>query len=151
MNYKEALNYSMNLCSKQERCRGEIRIKLQKYGLNESDIERVLSELEKEKFIDEARYARTFASDKLRLNRWGSIKIRHMLYQKQITSEIIDEALGKLDEEEYESILRQELDKKKKTYRSGSTWEIRHKLFEFARQRGFEPEFINRVLNRILE
>lgn len=151
MNYKEALNYSMNLCSKQERCKGDIREKLQKYGLNEADIAKVLSELEKEKFIDETRFAAMFASDKLRLNRWGKIKIRHMLYQKQISGDIIDEALQKMDGDEYEEILYHELVKKKKTIRSGSPWEIRGKLFGFARQRGFEPDLINRVLNRELE
>lgn len=151
MNHKEALNYSMNLCSKQECCRSEIRVKLEKYGLNEADIERILAELEKEKFIDETRFANVFAGDKMRLNRWGRIKIRHMLYQKQIAGEIIDEALEKLDKDEYDEILRGELVKKKRTLRSGSRWEVRGKLFGFARQRGFEPDLINRLLNKELE
>ena len=151
MNYKEALNYSMNLCSKQERCKHDIRGKLKKYGLKETDIERVLTALKEEKFIDESRFASMFAHDKLRLNKWGRIKIRYMLYHKQISGEIIDEALQKMDQDEYEEILRQELTKKKTSIRSGSPWDIRNKLFGFARQRGFEPDLIKSVLDTELE
>ena len=147
MNYKEALKYSMDLCSKQERCRSEIHEKLLKAGLNESSIDKVLSELEKENFISETRYAMMFASDKLRLNRWGRIKIRYMLYQKNIPGEIIDRALNELNMEEYEEVLRGELEKKKGTIRSGTPWEVRNKLFRFAGQRGFESEVILKILD----
>jgi len=151
MNYKEALKYSMNLCGKQERCKSEVRFKLQKYGLNDTDIERVLTTLEDEGFIDESRFVAMFASDKLRFNKWGRIKIRYMLNQKQIPGEIIDEILGDMDEVEYEYILKQEITKKRKSIRSGSTWEIRNKLFGFARQRGFEPDIIKIALDAELE
>ena len=40
MNYKEALSYAMDLCSRQERCRSEIREKLMAFNLPEEKIER---------------------------------------------------------------------------------------------------------------
>jgi regulatory protein len=147
MNLKEALKYGMDLCSKQERCRSEVHGKLQKAGLDESGIEKVLSELEKEGFINESRYAMMFAGDKLRLNKWGRIKIRYMLYQKKIPAEIIDRALNELNPDEYEEVLRGELEKKMKTIPSGNTRDMRNKLFRFASQRGFESGLILKILD----
>ena len=147
MNYMEALKYSMELCSKSERCRTEVRDKLAGFGVRDGEIEKVLSALEKEKFIDENRYASMFAADKLRFNKWGKIKIRYILYQKKIPSVIIDMALEDIDPEQYEEILRQELSKKMKTIRSGSAWEKRNRLFRFASQRGFESDMIRKVLD----
>jgi regulatory protein len=147
MNLKEALKYGMDLCSKQERCRSEVHGKLLKAGLYESGIDKVLSELEKEGFINESRYAMMFTGDKLRLNKWGRIKIRYMLYQKKIPGEIIDRALDELDTEEYEEVLRGELEKKMKTIRSGNSRDIRNKLFRFASQRGFESGLILKILD----
>lgn len=148
MNYKDALKYSMKLCSKSERCRSEVREKLAGFGVRDSDTEKVLAELEKEKFIDESRYASMFAADKLRFNKWGKIKIRYILNQKKIPAEIIDRALGDMDPIQYAELLRQELVKKKRTIRSGSSWEKRNKLFRFASQRGFESDLIREVLDR---
>ena len=87
MNYKEALKYSMNLCSRQERCKYEIREKLLGLEMSMQDIEKVMSLLEKEGFIDEVRFAGMYASDKLRFNKWGKTKIRYMLNQKKIPGE----------------------------------------------------------------
>ena len=147
MKYEEALKYSMNLCSRSERCRSEVRAKLHGYKLNDDDIEKVLSALVKEKFIDESRFAVMFSSDKLRLNKWGKIKIRYMLLQKSIPGEIIDDALDKIDSTEYEEILSQEIIKKRRTIRSGNIWDVRSKLSRFASQRGFESEIIRKILD----
>jgi regulatory protein len=147
MNYQDALKYSMNLCSKSERCRSEVRDKLTGFGVREPDIEKVLAALEKEKFIDEARYASMFAADKLRFNKWGKIKIRYILNQKKIPPELITQAMDDMDPVQYEEILKQELLKKMKTLRTGSPWEKRNQLFRFASQRGFDSDLIRKVLD----
>ena len=89
MNYKEALSYTMDLCSRQEKCSSEIREKLEKFNLPGEDVEKVLHSLKKEGFIDESRYAGMFVRDKLRFNRWGRVKIRYMLSARKIPEEII--------------------------------------------------------------
>ena len=74
----------MDLCGRKEYCRSEITEKLAVRKLSPGDIDHILLALEKEKFIDEDRYAGTFTRDKLRLNRWGKVKIRYLLRQKKI-------------------------------------------------------------------
>lgn len=150
MNPKEALKYAMDLCSRQERCRSEVYDKLVSHRVPTTEINRILDALVEENFIDEARYAGSFARDKLRFNRWGKIKIRYMLEGKKLPQTIIDAALDDIDPEYYTGILREELRKKRRTIKGSNAFELRGKLFRFARQRGFEPERIYPLLDEIL-
>jgi regulatory protein len=148
MNYKEALKYAMDLCSRQERCRSEIADKLAS-RLSDSEIHRILETLVKENFIDEARYAGTFARDKLRFNKWGKAKIRYMLESKNIPATTISSALDEIDEKLYREILKEELIKKRRTIKGGNAFDVRGKLFRFARQRGFETGLIYELLDEM--
>jgi regulatory protein len=150
MNYNEALTYAMARCSRQETCRSEIRAKLEARKVDTGMIEKILETLVKEKFIDEARYARSFTRDKLRFSKWGKIKIRHLLTRKEIPENIIEEALAEIDPEFYTGILRQELGKKRKTIKGSNAFDLRGKLFRFASQRGFEASDIHRLLDEVI-
>ena len=68
--YSELLERAARLCSKSEKCSSEIRDKLNQWGMPESEIDRAITSLEKEKFIDDRRYAGYFVRDKLKFNRW---------------------------------------------------------------------------------
>ena len=150
MNYKEGLQYAMDLCSSQERCRSEVTGKLEARKISQDDIEKILDTLVKENFIDESRYTETFANDKLRLNKWGKVKIRYMLQQKQIPATIIENYLEEIDDLYYSDILREELRKKRKTIKGSNAFDIRGKLFRFAQQRGFESGLIYQVIDEIM-
>lgn len=150
MNYNEALKYSMDLCSRQERCRSEIAEKLASFKLTPAEIKTILETLVKENFIDESRYAGTFTRDKLRFNKWGKAKIRYMLEGKKLPVTIISDALDEIDEGYYREILKEELIKKRRTIKGSNAFEVRGKLFRFARQRGFETGLIYTMLDEIL-
>ena len=150
MNSRDALKYAMGLCSRQERCRSEIREKLASRKLSSEETEKILEALEKDNYLNEARYAGTFARDRIRFNKWGRVKIRHMLERKKIPDDLIADALDTIDEEYYTGILKEELTKKRKTIKGSNAFDIRGKLFRFAQQRGFETGMIYAVLDEIL-
>ena len=149
MNYREALSYAMDLCSRQEKCSSEIREKLSKFKLPEPQIEKVLKALKNEGFLDEARYAGMFVRDKLRFNHWGRVKIRYMLSGKKIPDEIISEAIHGIDEQDYREILKEELLKKRQQIKDANPCTVRNKLARFGQQRGFESGLIFQVLDEI--
>ena len=149
MNYQEALSYTMDLCSRQEKCSSEIREKLRKFKLPGAHIEKVLQTLMKERFIDESRYAGMFVRDKLRFNRWGRIKIRYMLLAKQIPEEIIRDAIDGIDDQNYLEILKEELIKKRHQIKDNNPFNVRNKLARFGQQRGFESGLIFQVLDEM--
>jgi len=102
MDPKEAITRAQSICSRQEQCRQDIFTKLGKWGLDEPNALKIIKQLEKDKFIDEMRYAISFAQDKMKFNKWGRIKISWMLRQKNIPDDIIDQAVDQINKDEYE-------------------------------------------------
>ncbi|KAA6329602.1 Regulatory protein RecX [termite gut metagenome] len=146
MTENEALNRMAAYCSGVEHCRAEVREKLLRQELDENAIERILNRLEKEKFMDNERYTRSFINDKIRFDKWGKLKIKQALYFKQIPQEVVNRELEKIDEEEYLSLLRDILEKKKKTIRAKDAYEQKGKLMRFALGKGFEMEDIEKCM-----
>lgn len=133
----------MALCSHQEYSASGIRSKLEFWETAPDDIEAILAQLFREKFIDDLRYTRAYVKDKVRLNHWGRIKIRYMLSMEKISHSIIDQALMDIDEELYADALQDLLKKKARNLnREANPFTKRQKLIKFAQGRGFEVELI---------
>jgi regulatory protein len=151
MEKKQALSKAMALCAGQEYCEADVRSKLRGWGAQSSDIDEIISELIKESFIDDLRYAVSYASDKVRLNQWGRVKIRYMLSAKKISGQTINKAFEEIDEEVYSETLRELLVKKERTLRSEKdAWTKRQKLIRFALGHGFETDEIIKILNGLM-
>ena len=86
------------------RDRGTGRRSVRVADFTQKDIIEVLDYLEREKFIDENRFACIFAVSKLRQKQWGQRKIKAHLKIKNISAENIQDAVNSLDREEYEAI-----------------------------------------------
>ena len=125
-------------CSLSEHCKSEVLGKLQQWGAPEETWEAILNHLEKERYIDENRYAAFFVRDKYRFNQWGRIKIAQSLRMKHIPSACIDEAMEEIDEQEYLNILTSLLKKKVRTIKASSDYERNGKLVRFAASHGYE-------------
>jgi regulatory protein len=146
MTEKEALNRMAAYCSESEHCRLDVRDKLLRQELDEGAIARILNRLEKENFIDNERYARSFINDKLRFGKWGKVKIKRTLRLKQIPEEVIAKGLEEMDQKEYIWILKEVLLKKKKTIQTTNEYELKAKLTQFALGKGFEMEDIEKCV-----
>lgn len=115
LNEQEMLHRMAAYCSSAERCEQDVRQKLVKAELEPEAVSRIINRLRQEKFIDEARFARTFVSDKFRFNHWGKYKIRCELLRKEISEEEIELALSSLEMEEYDQVLMDLLKTKMKS------------------------------------
>ena len=150
LNFRQALTRAMALCSKSERCQSEIVAKLRLWELSEDDIAKVLDYLIKEHFLDEERFVRFYVNDKLRFNKWGKIKLSHMLRQKSIPEPIIREALDQINDDQYKKILRDLLKTKIKSIKDAPDFERKGKLAVFAQSHGFEAELAFRIANELI-
>lgn len=138
----EMLHRAAAYCSTAERCIHDVRKKMASAGLSPESEERIIARLIEEKFIDEARFCRSFVNDKLRFNEWGRIKTSYELRRKGIAQSVIDEALGQIDEDDYRRILTDLLRRKKRTVRSVSDTDLFVKLCRFAANKGYEQSLI---------
>jgi Uncharacterized protein conserved in bacteria len=139
-----------SLCSVKEYCIRDIRQKIKATDLSDEACERIIHRLCAEKFIDEERYTRAFVKDKLRFGKWGRIKIKYELRNKEIPSLLIENTLSEIDETAYRAMLKDVLIQKKKNTKGKTEQDIFVKLYRFAAGRGFENPFISACLKEIL-
>ena len=144
---EEAFQKAAACCAASEQCVADIRKKLERWGLDATRRQAVIVRLEEEKFVNEARYARSFVRDKFRYNGWGRIKIAQALRQKGIPAAYIEDAMGEIEDEEYARILQKLLQAKDRGLKAGTDYERNGKLVRFAVSRGFEMPLIMRMLH----
>ena len=145
-----ALDKARKICSQQEQCSHDIRLKLIRWGIGSDDSEKIISLLMDEKFIDDVRYCGFFVMDKFRLNKWGRKKIEYALRGKNIPTSTIASALELIDMTEYMDVLRNAIKGKRKGLKAQNQFELKGKLFRFAQSRGFETDLIYNVLEESL-
>lgn len=150
ISHADALDKIRKLCAAEEKCRYDVRKKLFDWGVSSGDTEKIINSLVEEKFVDEWRFARLFAGSKFRHNKWGKIKISYELTRKNIAKNVIEDAIRRIDENEYLDVLRKELKKKQKSISAGDDWELRAKLHRYASSKGYETEIINKVLDSMI-
>lgn len=147
LTYEQALQKMASLCSISEHCEYDVRGKLYKWGISTEDSDRIVDYLLDEGYLDENRFAMSYANDKLRFSHWGRLKIRSMLQALRISDACIGEALARIDPEEYERILVRVLDGKRRTMDECESYDARIKIIRFALQRGFEISEITKFVD----
>src|SRR6056297_2403239 len=102
--YEIMLEKARRYCLRGEKCVFDVRQKLYQWQVEESWHEKILETLKEERFVDEERFARSFARDKCFLSKWGKIKIRYALHRKQISENLIDTAFGEIEGARYKAV-----------------------------------------------
>lgn len=147
--YKSMLARSMALCAGREMCKIDIEKKLGSWGVEKNDVDKILDQLAKEKFIDEERYAGAFVKDKFRYNKWGKIKIVVALRVKKIPEEIISKSLGLIDDEKYREAIKNILAIHQKSVKAKTNYDMKGKLLRFGLSKGFESQLLYDLLNNM--
>jgi len=134
------------LCAGSEQCCHGIQEKLRKWGADDKESMEIVDRLVEEKYIDEERFSRAYAKDKMRYSHWGRQKIDQGLRLLHICPAFRKQALGELPEEEYLEILTNVLISKQRSVKGKNSYERQGKLIRFALGRGFEMDLIRQCL-----
>lgn len=135
------------LCAQAEHCQWEMVEKMRKWEIPEEAQARIMERLAKERYVDDERFARAFAKDKVRYNKWGRRKVEQALWQKHIDEDIRKNVLNEIDDEEYLSVLRPLLKQKRKSIKAQNDYELNQKLMRFALGRGFTFDIIKQCID----
>lgn len=138
-------------CAYQERCQQEVRNKLYTYQLIPEQVEELLAWLITENFVNEERFATTFAGGKFRIKKWGKFKITQALKQKNISEYCINKGLNQIDANDYSNTIRQLVEKKLNDYRLriSNPYQLKNKIAKFIISKGFEPNLVWGVLKNM--
>lgn len=143
---KDALLALQRYCAYQDRCHQEVRSKLLSLGIFSDDLEDIIVKLIEDKFLDEERFARSFARGKFGLKQWGRRRIVQELKKRNVSEYCIRKALEEIDPLEYQTALRQLLLRKMEST-EGDPFTRRMKAMRYALGRGFEPELVQEILD----
>ncbi|MBR5440975.1 MAG: RecX family transcriptional regulator [Prevotella sp.] len=135
------------LCARSEQCGADLRRKLFTWGITGSTAEKILDSLADRRFFDDARFARAFVNDRFNFSKWGRRKITQALRLKRIDADIISDAVATIDDETYESTLRQILRSRAVRMAQPLSRDDRLRLARFAASRGFETSLILSTVN----
>lgn len=147
MTEQEAYLRLAALCAQAEHCEYEMQEKMRRWEIADDALARVMQRLITERYVDDERFARAFANDKVKYNKWGRRKVEQAMWLKHIAEDIRQRVLDSIDDEEYIAILRPLLQQKRRSVKAHNDYELRQKLIKFAIGRGFTMDIIKQCIS----
>jgi len=146
---EEALEKLKKYCAYQDRCHQEVRTKLINLGIYGDDLEDIIVELIAESFLNEERFARSFARGKFRMRRWGKIRIKNELKFRKISDYCIRKAMTEIEDDEYLVTLEEVIQKKTRQTKESDSFKAKNKIANYAIGRGFESEKVWQIVKKM--
>ncbi len=139
----DILAKAQHYCAYQERCHQEVKNKLYELGCNTDTVNEVMVRLIETNFLNEERFAKSFAGGKFRTKKWGRLKIKRELAARKISDYCIKEAMKEIDDKDYGECWVQLIEKK---LPAKSDWKDQQKITTWLLSRGFELDLIKGAL-----
>lgn len=139
---QKALQKIEHFCAYQERCHEEVVSKLQSMKMDLDEIDQIMVYLITEKFINEERFACSFARGKHRIKHWGKIRIVNELKFRNISQTLINSALKEITSEEYLETFHTLAERHWNAVKETNTLKKRKKFCDYMLRRGFESNLI---------
>ena len=113
------------------------------------EFENISQKLLAENFINESRYALSFANDKIKFSKWGKLKVMYNLRMKGIDDSQIEAAVKEYPQNDYMDMIKKELAKKVKLLKENDKYKRLQKVTAFAAQRGYEHDLARNFFEEI--
>jgi regulatory protein len=95
---ERALGFAYAYLNRRERTISEVRNRLQGMGISAELTQAAIRTLSEQGYLDDARFAKLFVSDKRELEQWGSERIKRGLLGRGIDRELAERALEGCDD-----------------------------------------------------
>jgi regulatory protein len=129
-------------CSYQERCHQEVVDKLYQLGMKSDEIDGIVVHLLQHNFLNEERFARSFARGKHRIKSWGKIRIVNELKQRHISAPNIKAALTEITEEAYQDTFHQLAERYWNSLTERNGQKKNKKFCDYLLRRGWESQLV---------
>jgi len=139
-----------NYCVYQDRCHKEVEQKMWEFHLIPEARELILLSLMKDNFLNEERFAKSYARGKFRIKSWGKPRIVRELKFRDISAYNIKTALKEIDEQEYISTIYRITENRNEVISEPNEYKRRQKLIDFLMRKGFENDLIFKTVKDVL-
>ena len=137
-------------CVYQDRCHKEVEQKMREYHLIPEAKEMILLSLMQDNFLNEERFAKSFARGKFRIKHWGKQRIVRELKFKDISAYNIKTALKEIDEKEYLATIYRITENRNAVISESNIYKRKKKLIDFLLRKGYETELIYKTVNEVI-
>lgn len=138
----EALAKLEHFCAYQERCHAEVVSKLYSLKMTADEIDAIVVKLIEGNFLNETRFACSFARGKHRMKSWGKIRITNELKARQISSTNITLALKEISHEEYDTTFENLAERCWNSISEKNGLKKRKKFCDYMLRRGYESNLV---------
>ncbi|GAA0713022.1 regulatory protein RecX [Aquimarina litoralis] len=138
----EAIKKMEHYCAYQDRCHKDISEKLSTMKLIPEAKEKIILHLIEHNFLNEERFAKSFARGKFRIKKWGKQRIIRELKFRHISEYCIKKALQEIPENEYLETFHNIAEKKLESITITDSYKKRKKLIDYLLYRGWENQLV---------
>ena len=135
-------------CLYQDRCIKEVKNKLYSFKVSSQLVKNIVEYLIDNDYLNEERYTKMFIQGKLRIKKWGRIKLKYELKSKGIDIKIINEHINQINEEDYIEYFN-EFSTNKIKFLKGTLDQKKRSFINYFTYRGWENDLIYQKLRDI--
>ena len=141
--YYDIYNKCIKYISTRLRSEKEINVYLDKFSLELEDKNKVIEDLKKIGFINDLNFTKAYISDRIYLSNDGLEKIKKNLLEHNISMDIIEEEISKIDENILKEKLSKIISKKIKNNHKDSNYVMRKKIYNDVINLGYTSQMFN--------
>ena len=138
----------INFIAFRERCEQEVKDWLYKKKYHDLADE-LITRLTERNYLNNERFARLFIKDRVKIQGWGPIRLRHELNAKRISKQIIESELEAIREDFDFNQMAQDLAERKLKNIPQPTYKDKKRLWSLLQRHGFEGPSISFALQGI--
>lgn len=146
----EATKKVENYCAYQDRCHKEVIVKLKDMGMIPIAIDQIMGQLIEDNFLNEERFAKSFARGKFNIKKWGRNRIVNELKYRDISAFNIKTALKEIDSETYVATLDTLAKKRLQQLAEPNIQKRKKKLADYLLYRGWESHLVYEKLQELI-
>ena len=138
-------------CSYQERSHQQVRKKLKEMRMIPAAIDQIIHHLIQANYLNETRFAQSFARGKFRIKKWGRNRIVRELKLRDISSYNIKLALKEIPETDYLTTFEELCEKRlQQLERETNIQKKKKKLADYLFYRGWETHLVWETINQMV-
>lgn len=139
---EEAQRKMEHYCAYQERCHDEVIQKLKSLNMIPQAIDTIVVYLIDNNFLNEERFACSFARGKFRIKHWGKRRITNELKARNISKYNIERALKEIPNEEYLETFHLIADKQWDAISENNILKKKKKVMDYLLRKGYESNLV---------
>lgn len=147
---EQALQKLQHYCAYAERCHQDVVSKLYELNVWKKEHDAILAALIEDNYLNEERFAKSFAGGHFRTKQWGRNKIVQALKQRGVSPYCIRAGLREIEDADYRDTAQKLFNHKWEQLKGTPNRFVKmKKASDYLLQKGYETQLVNALINAV--